>query len=442
LGSTTTIRLREHNYASLSKDINVPGLISYLDEIWLNRLIFGLESTILEDIGEYSTNQPFFSFTHDHKIKANNYVGFTHWEDTRLEVLPKVFENKTSKDLWPHLIYWLSYCRRVNFPFSRFNTDLDKAEDFPEALIYTFAIHTRTLLQTIPYSRYEEVTEESQVMRGRLDFNKYLNEQFTKGNPHKLVVEHDPLLYNNLLNQIIKSVSSRLQGVCRFEETFHILQDIVLMMEDVEDVNVTISDCDRVHLNRLFTEYDHVLDMCRFFLGEGQLSHDTGSFQNFSFLLPMELIFEDYLAGFLEENFHDRYRTSYQSIGWLTDQNIFQMRYDILLKNKLTGKNIIVDAKYKLRSSEEKGKRGISQNDLYQMVSYAIRKNCDCVVLLYPENHASKNQIDMFSISSEMFNNGPIKIYAANVPFVHEDLKQADASLSSVLTKIFSEIDI
>lgn len=441
MGSPTTITLREHSSASLSKDISVPSLISYLDEVWVNRLIYGTESTVIEEIGEYSTRQPFFSFTHDHKIRANNYVGFTQWKATRLEVLPKVFENRSAKDLWPHLIYWLSYCRSVNFPFSELHTDFENAEDFPEALIYTFAIHTRTVLQTIPFSSYEEVVEESQTMKGRLDFNRYLNEQFSKGNPHRLVVEHNPLLYNNLLNQIIKSVSSRLQGVCRFEETFHILQDILLMMENVDDVNVTISDCDRVHLNRLFTEYDHVLDMCRFFLSEGQLSNDTGAFQNFSFLLPMELIFEDYLAGFFEKNFNASYRTSYQARGWLTDQNVFQLRYDILLKNKVTGNNIIVDAKYKLRSSKERGKKGISQNDLYQMIAYALRKNCDKILLLYPEKATSMNQIDSFSISSDMFHGGPIEIYAANIPFVHENLQLADEKLTSVIGEILDRVD-
>lgn len=441
MGSNNTITLKEHNYAPIPDKFDKSGLIEYLNEVWINRLMFGLESIFIDDTGDYSVKQPFFSFTHDNRIKANNYVGFTHWQQTRFEVLPKVFEGKEAEELWPHLIYWLSYCRKVNFPFSTVDTSFKDTNDFPEALIYTFALHTRTVIQSTPFSRYESLTEESEIMKGRLDFNQYLNEKFTKGNPHKLVIEHTPLLYNNLLNQIIKSVAVRLQGVCRFEDTFHILQDIVFQMEEVDEVNVTTVDCDRVHLNRLYAEYSQVLHMCKFFLSDGHLSNDTGSYQSFSFMLPMELIFEDYVAGFLERQFDERYITSYQSRGWLTDQNVFQLRYDIVLKNRRTGNSIIVDAKYKMRSYDGKGKKGIYQDDLYQMLAYAVRKNCNQVVLLYPEHSKSKPSVDKLSISSEMFSEGPVKIYAANIPFVHNDLSQADTSLRNALNKILGEID-
>jgi 5-methylcytosine-specific restriction enzyme subunit McrC len=435
LGSKSTIILKEHQYAPLPKGFDTQAFIDYLDEVWKNRLVFGEGDMQIADTGEYSTNQPFFSFTYDGQIKAKNYVGFTHWEGYRFEVLPKVFGEQGSQDLWPHLTYWLSYCRNIHFPFSSLDTVFQETSDFPEALIQTFALFTRSIVQNQPFSQYEDVIEVSPSMKGKLDFNRYLNQQFSKGSPHRLVVEHSPLRFNNLLNQIIKSVATRLQGVCRFESTFHLLQDILFQLEEVDTTYITAADCDRVHINRLFEEYAQVLDMCRFFLREGQLSDEMGAYQNFSFMIPMEVVFEDFVAGFLEAHFSDRFEVSYQSRGWLTDELVFQLRYDILLRDRSSGQELIIDTKYKIRQKKD-SKQGIRQGDMYQMLAYAVRRGCDRVLLLYPGDAP----IDSFSISSEMFSGGPIRIFSAGVSFVSADLSVSDGYLEERLGSILNEI--
>ena len=437
MGDLRVITLKEHHEAPLPPGTSIPELITYLDETWMNRLIFGQSESSYYGDGEPSTKQPFFNFSYDHKIKARNYVGFVQWGDLRIEVLPKVFENQGSKDLWPHLSYWLSYCRRINFPFSQLESVIEEVEDLPEALIYTFAKHTRDLLLSIPFSRYEELVETSTVMKGRLDFNRYVNEQFSKGNPHQLVVEHNPLLYNNLLNQIIKSVAYRLQGVCRFEDTFHLLQDILFHLDGVDEVPIVAQDCDRVHLNRLFEDYSQVLDMCRFFLSDGNLSNEMGDLQNFSFMLPMEVIYEDFLAGFIEAHFSDRFKVRYQSTGWLTDQQKFKLKYDILLEDRETGKKIIVDAKYKLRQDKGDGKYGISQNDLYQMLAYAIRTYCQDIVLFYPTKLKIPTGLNRFTISSSLFSDENVRVYFEDIGLL--DLNPVDQKIViNRLAKIFN----
>src|SRR4051812_21736449 len=94
-------------------------------------------------------------------------------------------------------------------------------------------------------------------------------------------------------------------------------------------------------------------------------------------LFPMEYVFEDFIAGFLEAEFKAQWQVEPQkSNKSLTDQGIFQMRHDIFLTNKKdTSVKIIVDTKYKLRSPDARKdpKKGISQSDLYQMTSYAFR---------------------------------------------------------------------
>jgi len=108
-----------------------------------------------------------------------------------------------------------------------------------------------------------------------------------------------------------------------------------------------------------------------------------------------------------------------KSDKYLTDENVFQMQHDIMLTNKKDpDKKIIIDTKYKLRdpASDDK-KRGVAQSDLYQMTSYAFRRGCNSVLLLYPNCSDQLQKIDSFTISSPFANEAVVRVLAADVPF-------------------------
>lgn len=444
MGNQINIKVKEHNQYSLPAGFNIEEFLSYLDDVWINRLLFAEEDFGEEPVEkEPSRKQPFFTFTHDNQIKAHNYIGFIRWRTFNFDIIPKVFEqvDESNGRVWEHTFYWLSYCRRIIFPFAKLESFPKEIDNLAEALIYMFAKHANYILSENPYSQYEEVVSTGQVLKGRLNFNSYIEEQYTKGNPHQLVMEHEPFTHDNLLNQIIKFVSSGLQNICRYTDTFHELQGVIFQLEEVDDIQITAKDCDRVKFNRLFGDYSLILDMCRFFLSESYLNRESGSLQNLSFLLPMEYIFEDYIAGFLEQHFSSSYTTNYQARSWLTDQHVFQLKHDIVLTKRETKEKLIIDTKYKLRQSKTDRKKGISQVDLYQMVSYAVRANCNKILLLYPSHKSSTWDIDHFSISSKMFNAEPIDIFAAEVPIVFDDLHRADQEVRIRLNQIFEEID-
>jgi 5-methylcytosine-specific restriction enzyme subunit McrC len=180
--------------------------------------------------------------------------------------------------------------------------------------------------------------------------------------------------------------------------------------------------------------------MCRFFLSESYLSREAGNLQNLSFLIPMEYVFEDFIAGFLDRHFGDRYQVNYQAHNWLTDQNVFQIRHDLILTDRVTHAKLIIDTKYKLRNRKKDSKKGISQTDLYQMVSYALRANCNTVLLLYPYYAGNTLEPDQFTVSSEMIPGQNIRIFAADVPMVFDDLKRADMELGGRLKGILEGI--
>jgi len=99
---------------------------------------------------------------------------------------------------------------------------------------------------------------------------------------------------------------------------------------------------------------------------------------------------------------------------------VFQIRNDIYINRQL-----IIDTKYKVRYSDGTLKSGVSQNDLYQMVSYAIRRNCRDVLLLYPELKSSLKSPAEFKIPSAMLSED-LNIHARNIDITFEDIHEAD----------------
>jgi 5-methylcytosine-specific restriction enzyme subunit McrC len=71
------------------------------------------------------------------------------------------------------------------------------------------------------------------------------------------------------------------------------------------------------------------------------------------FLLPMEYVFEDFITGFIERHFSDKWEVHPQAQGKYLSKTpqAFKMKHDILLESKdKLKRQIILDTKYKLRT--------------------------------------------------------------------------------------------
>jgi 5-methylcytosine-specific restriction enzyme subunit McrC len=427
--------LKEHNSFSLHPGFDLKGFKLYLNEVWANRMyLYSYE----QEEETKSTKQQFLFFGHEESVKAGQYVGFVQYEDLKLTLYPKLFENLKEDEaghFYRHLVHWLSYCRKINFPFLNILADLTRLDDLPEALIYYFSKRTLEVVQNYPYSQFENVKESLPFIKGKLQTKEYISHSLGSGNFHVFPCEHEPFIFNNLLNKIIKCVTRKLLNVCKFKETWYNLEQILFLLDEAEDTSISALDCEKVRLNPMFLEYQEVIDMCRFFLAGEQLNRINEQNRQICFLLPMNYLFEDYISGFIELKFGKRIKTRYQSKGWLTDQRIFQTRYDLLLLDENKNVALIVDTKYKLREDSLETSKGISQSDMYQMVSYALRNDCKRVLLLYPSltYNGETPVIDRFTISSPMLNSS-IEIYAANVCITDSDSR-------TIETKVYEQLE-
>ena len=208
----------------------------------------------------------------------------------------------------------------------------------------------------------------------------------------------------------------------KLSENLQILQEVVFILDEVEDKICHAHDVDMILLNPFFEDYSKVLDSCKLILNQHLYSPNSYDFSTWCLLLPMEYIFEDFLAGFLQQHFHHKWKVEYQKSNLTLSDNpkAFQMQHDIFLTSKINKeKKIIVDAKYKLRPPNFKSdtKKGVAQNDLYQMVSYALKRGISEVFLVYPNISEIINSADSFEISSGFDTTQAINVTTIEIPF-------------------------
>ena len=415
----------------LSKE-KLAGLNQYLDDVWMTRTLFYDE----DPDKPVSARQPFLGFGYDPgkgqvTMKAGKYAGFIQYEGLTIQILPKLFGPGQSDVAFRHLLWWLDYSQRVRFPFSDLLTGNEFIDNFPEALIRYFARFTYQIVAASPYHQYEEITETMPYLRGRLNTQAYMNASLSRGNWHQLVCDHEPFLYNNRLNQIIKFVARRLGHLCRYPDTLRDLEKVLFLLDEVDDVPCTLRDCDMIRLSRFFHEYEHCLDMCRFFLTDQYLNRQNDQQRHFCFLVPMDMVYEDFIAGVVETELGNQFRVQTQAESHLTTtwpggEKTFKIKNDLLLTDRNTETRLVVDTKYKVRKYESGDRKaGINQTDLYQMVSYGLRRDTRQVVLLYPrlydpeagqdDTNLSSVQPDTFTVNSGLMDNQPIHIKAVDL---------------------------
>ncbi|WP_286233805.1 McrC family protein [Romboutsia ilealis] len=407
------MKLREFGkFKELPKHIDNRNFRNFINECWNNRYSVYDDSSLLNENND-NREQRFLTFD-GNKIKARNYIGFINYEGEEITIYPKIFDTEIVNEnldnyLLTNLMYWLRDSEKIKLPLVESSLDFRHNEDFIEIFIYLFAKYTLELIYSKPYNTYEEIEEELEFLKGRLNTNIYLKENISTGRWNKFNCTYEPYLHNNKLNQIIKYVAKILMFVSKKEETIVMLNNINFILDEVEDISCTIYDCNEVKLNRLQEDYNIVLNFCEMFLGNSSIARCKDENKlNFCFLVPMELVFEDFIFNFIKNNFSKDYKeiTKQKSNLFLSEVYVdesylgraFNLRQDIFLKAKDNSVKIL-DTKYKVLDFRDYPKFGISQSDMYQMTSYAFRGGYKDLGLIYPKTKEIDNKIK-YSIKS------------------------------------------
>jgi 5-methylcytosine-specific restriction enzyme subunit McrC len=436
------INLFEYENKEVLPD-DIEGLEDFLDDIWNSRE----KSSYWQDgKDEKIESQRFLQFLHHTKqIKSNKYVGVIHYEGHKINLLPKIFyeegreySEKEVAQMHNHVLWWLSYCRKIKFP--KYQAALGSLKsDFFEVLIYLFSKYTRELLSNSIYQQYEEISRELTYIKGRLDVNEYINRNLSNGRWHKLNCTYDSFEYDNKFNRIIKHVAGMLFQVTKSPENKKFLREILFILDEVSDQRATAEECGRIQFNPMFEDFETVRDYCYLFLSNSVSFDYKNDLKLFAFLLPMEYVFEDFIFGFIDKELDSVRAKSQASSTYLDQQEKFLLKPDLILNVK--SKRKIADAKYKVVYSDEKdSKKKISQSDLYQMLAYGVRFNIDEIILFYPNTIGGESDYYNEIIIEDMLaGNKKILIEAFQLPILNESILSRDIDQSQNLEKMFEK---
>jgi len=417
------------------------GLELFLDDIWKNREKNSFYSDNEEDKIE---SQRFLQFLYKSKeIKSNKYVGVIHYNGQKINLLPKIFFDPTQDcssnevhQIQNHILWWLSYCRKIKFP--SYQASMGSAQsDFFEVLIYLFSKYTRELLNSAIYQQYEEVSEELPFIKGRLNVNQYINENISRGNWHKLNCTYDAFVFDNEFNRIIKYVTTILFNVTSSADNKKNLREILFILDEVSDERATAEQCSRITFNPIFGAFETVRDYCQLFLNNAVSFDYKNDLKLFAFLLPMEYVFEDFIFGFIEKEIPSINAKSQRSDTYLDEEGVFKLKPDLFLQT--SERSLIADTKYKIVYSDDKDpKKGISQNDLYQMLAYAVRFEVDEIVLFYPNTIVGDQNYKAQLIIKDKWAEGKeINIKAFQLPILDKRVMTLTVDNKHKLSELF-----
>ncbi|RZA02321.1 MAG: hypothetical protein EOP47_07320 [Sphingobacteriaceae bacterium] len=397
------------------------GLEEYLCFLWKDYKNLWADENQETDNLINSNYQPFISFD-GVNARANNFIGFINCNDDSFEIYPKIFQNMQypNKDLMHrHIFFWFSYCKKIKFPFNQAFLDNFEIDRFPELIIYLIGKQIIEVVSTKPYSAYEEFEEALLTPRGKVNFNRYTN-SLSYGRYEFIDCDYEPFVYDNKVNRIIKHCVRLLLTQTIIPETQRILSEVIHILDEVEDKTCSINQLNQIRVPTLFDEYEDVIQCCRMILENQIYSHAEYEMKNWSLLFPMEYVFEDFISGFLKEHFSRDFEIQSQKSELYLHQNpkTFNLQHDILLTNKRSKEKIIIDTKYKPRwdLKESDNKKGVSQTDMYQMISYAYRRGTDKVILIYPNTSEKLSEDYVFKVQKSN-EEEEIKIKIVEVPF-------------------------
>jgi 5-methylcytosine-specific restriction enzyme subunit McrC len=330
-----------------------------------------------------------FSLHTDGSLRVMHYVGFFQRGNTRIQILPKIHlesysakteERHESLDFVYRLLAWSGFLKHKKLsPQAIANSN----SDLLEIVISLFATEFNSLFQRKSLKRYEERIENQQFIKGKILFSATLRE-----NPilrHKHVMRIDEFSIDNTVNQVFKSVIRSLLLITRSSQN---KKDLVIGLTYLEDVtNITLSKnlFNNVKFNRLNTDFEPLFKMAKLFFLNQQPGLRFGDEKTFSFLVPINELFETFvgkvLASFSDGEIDFHHQKNRLDLLTSSTGTQIQLRPDFTVTND--GRVItIMDAKYKCPFND--GNIDLNEADVYQLCTYGLRYNIKNLFLIYP----------------------------------------------------------
>lgn len=302
------------------------------------------------------------------KLTAKGWVGHIPvTPDFHLSLLPKVPLG--------NLFGMLEYAYKLkSFHFLPGLVNCQSLEEFYSNLAHILAQRIINRCRKGFYRAYLPKTGNLAYVRGRLEMRQTIQKPWEVKlkchyEEHTADIEENQILAWTLFI-ILRSGLCKERVLPKLRQAYHALQGLVTLKPFKPE------DCLGRNYHRLNEDYQPLHALCRFFLENTGPSHEKGDRTMLPFLIDMAKLYELFVAEWLKENLPSHLLLKFQERINISDRISFKT--DIVLYENSTGNpRYILDTKYKTPSYP-------ASDDVAQVIAYAVSKECQEVILVYP----------------------------------------------------------
>ena len=381
----------------------------------------------------------YLSFINGHTLKVHGFVGVIATPDgVQIEILPKhkpILEEPGLVDSRKLLLKMLAAAKVLPFIES---TDalLEKLKQpLPEVLINRFLQALAQVVRQGIRKDYIRVEAQERFLKGQLQTARQLRQSPAKQT--QFCIEYDVFSDDRAENRLIHSALILVSKWSQYLPNQKLARELRFAFDEVPISHHIMQDFKAWRTSRDMHYYQPLLPWLKLILSQYSPFSTANQHSGISFLLPMDKLFEAYVAHHIQRNLPIGYNLKTQmSRNYLATQGgkqVFQLRPDLVLyrdKSPIA----ILDTKWKLinqsqtyENGSEDAKSGIAQSDMYQLFAYGhkVLKGQGRLVLIYPCCATFNQPLDMFKFSET--------ISLQVLPFDLENEENNQAWLSSIL---------
>ena len=352
-------------------------------------------------------------------VKMSQWIGVVQIPGLSLEILPKIDRNADSRASANHepptgdgenevqreerrktafaranLLYMLAITG--DLPLRERDLAALEARQSPlaEALIRIFASRLLDELKRGVESGYVHREGNLRTLKGKLHFGKHCTRN--AAHQERFYVQYSEFLPDTQMNRIFKAACQTLLDATHTPKTQEQLRYCLIMLDDVRDVTITLADFGKVAITRQNERFWEVFTFCQMILSNQSPTASSGAEESFSLLFDMNVVFERFIAAFLQKHVMGLARFAEWHLlpqGKKDRRHLLEreepsgkvlfLRPDLLFRKRGGDECFVIDTKWK-NVLDSRGNYAVSPADFYQLHAYAHRYNSRQTFLLYP----------------------------------------------------------
>ncbi len=304
------------------------------------------------------------------ELKAKGWVG-------HIPLTPEFYFALQPKVELANLFRMLDYAYHLkSFHFLEGQANCQSLAEFYERLAGELAKRVLGRARKGLYRTYLAETDRLPFVRGRLDVRQSIQ---TPGQV-KLKCRYEEQTADIVENQILSWALFRIarSGMCT-ERTLPLVRLAYRALQGlVTPTPHSPAACVKRLYNRLNDDYQPMHALCRFFLEQSGPGHQLGDRTMLPFLVDMARLYELFVAEWLKIHLPSHLSLKVQEKVDIDEAGSLNFKIDLVLYDTATDlARCVLDTKYKTPGQP-------ATEDISQVTTYAVAKNCREAILIYP----------------------------------------------------------